>query len=96
MIYKILSVSETLSFTPSTVSNANRVLIQHNANAGASHLITLKSDAGAEGGVAVVGTFWIHPGQDIVIEKYKLYTLEVGDSENQVSDVQATYIGVTG
>ena len=96
MIYKILSVSETLSETPSTVSDANRVLLQHNANAGASHLITLKSDAGAEGGVAVVGTFWIHPGQDIVIEKYKLYTLEVGTDLNQVTDVQATYIGVTG
>lgn len=96
MIYKILSSSETLSETPSTVSNANRVLIQHNATAGASHLITLKTDALAEGGVTVVGTFWIHPGQDIVIEKYKLYTLEVGTSEAQVSDVQATYIGVTG
>jgi hypothetical protein len=93
MIYKILSVSEGLSDTPSTVSDANRVLLQHNANAGASHLVTLKSDAGAEGGVAVVGTFWIHPGQDIVIEKYKLYTLEVGTA---VTDVQATYVGVTG
>jgi len=93
MIYKILSVSEALSDTPSTVSGANRVLIQHNANAGSSHLITLKSDAGAEGGVAIVGTFWIHPGQDIVIEKYKLYTLEVGEN---ITDVRATYIGVTG
>ena len=92
MIYKILSVSEALSDTPSTVSNANRVLIQHNANAGTSHLITLKSDATA-GGPAIVGTFFIHPGQDIVIKKDRLFTLEV---VNGTTDVYATYIGLEG
>jgi len=97
MIYKILSSSEQLSGTPSTISDANRVLIQHNAGdtTPVPHLITVKSDAGAapEGaGVAVVGTFWVHPGQDIVIEKYKLYTIEVDSG----TEVYATYVGVTG
>ena len=46
----------------------------------------------AGAGVAVVGTFWVHPGQDIVIEKYKLYTIEVDSG----TEVYATYVGVTG
>ncbi len=92
MVYTIKSSSSALSDTPSTVSNANRVLIQHNANAGTSHLITLQSDATA-GGPAIVGTFYIHPGQDIVIKKDRLFTLEVA---NGVSDVFATYVGIEG
>lgn len=94
MIYKILSSSEQLSGTPSTISDANRVLIQNTGTdtTPIPHLITLKSDADEQGGVAVVGTFWIHPGQDIVIEKYKLYTLEVDSG----TEVYATYVGVTG
>ena len=92
MVYTIKSSAVALSDTASTVSNANRVLIQHNANAGASHLITLKSDATA-GGPAVVGTFYIHPGQDIVIKKDRLFTLEV---VNGTTDVYATYIGLEG
>jgi len=93
MVYTIKSSAEALSDTASTISNANRVLIQHNANAGISHLITIKSDATFAGGPAIVGTFYIHPGQDIVIKKDKLFTLEVA---NAVDDVYATYIGVEG
>ena len=92
MVYTIKSSAVALSDTPSTVSNANRVLIQHNANAGTSHLITLKSDTTA-GGPAIVGTFFIHPGQDIVIKKDRLFTLEV---VNGTTDVYATYIGLEG
>ena len=92
MVYTIKSSASALSDTPSTVSNANRVLVQHNANAGTSHLITLQSDSTA-GGPAIVGTFYIHPGQDIVIKKDRLFTLEVA---NGVSDVFATSIGVEG
>ena len=92
MVYTIKSVAEALSDTASTVSNANRVLIQHNANAGTSHRVTLKSDTTA-GGPAVVGTFYIHPGQDIVIKKDRLFTLEV---PNGTTDVFATSIGLEG
>lgn len=92
MVYTIKSSAVALSDTPTTVSNANRVLIQHNANAGTSHLVTLKSDTTA-GGPAIVGTFFIHPGQDIVIKKDRLFTLEV---VNGTTDVYATYIGLEG
>ena len=92
MVYTIKSSAAALSDTASTVSNANRVLIQHNANAGTSHLVTLKSDATA-GGPATVGTFYIHPGQDIVIKKDRLFTLEVDSS---TTDVYATSIGLEG
>ena len=92
MVYTIKSSAAALSDTGSTVSNANRVLIQHNANAGTSHLVTLKSDSTA-GGPAIVGTFYIHPGQDIVIKKDRLFTLEV---ENGTTDVFATSIGLEG
>jgi len=92
MVYTIKSSAVALSDTPSTVSNANRVLIQHNANAGTSHLVTLKSDTTA-GGPAIVGTFFIHPGQDIIIKKDRLFTLEV---PNGTTDVFATYIGLEG
>jgi hypothetical protein len=92
MVYTIKSSAAALSDTASTVSNANRVLIQHNANAGTSHLVTLKSDSTA-GGPAIVGTFYIHPGQDIVIKKDRLFTLEV---PNGTTDVYATSIGLEG
>ena len=92
MVYTIKSSAVALSDTASTVSDANRVLIQHNANAGTSHLVTLKSDSTA-GGPAVVGTFYIHPGQDIVIKKDRLFTLEV---PNGTTDVYATSIGLEG
>ena len=92
MVYTIKSSATALSDTPSTVSNANRVLVQHNANAGTSHLVTLKSDS-TVGGPAIVGTFYIHPGQDIIIKKDRLFTLEVA---NGVGDVYATYIGLEG
>lgn len=92
MVYTIKSSAVALSDTASTVSSANRVLVQHNANAGTSHLVTLKSDSTA-GGPAVVGTFYIHPGQDIVIKKDRLFTLEVASS---VTDVYATSIGLEG
>ena len=92
MVYTIKSSAVALSDTASTVSDANRVLIQHNANAGTSHLVPLKSDAPA-GGPAVVGTFYIHPGQDIVIKKDRLFTLEV---PNGTTDVYATSIGLEG
>lgn len=92
MLYTIKSSAVALSNTPSTVSSANRVLIQHNANAGISHLVTLKSDS-TDGGPAIVGTFYIHPGQDIVIKKDRLFTLEVS---NGTMDVYATSIGLEG
>lgn len=92
MVYTIKSIAAALSDTASTVSNANRVLIQHNSNAGQSHLVTLKSDSTA-GGPAIVGTFYIHPGQDIVIKKDRLFTLEV---PNGTTDVYATSIGLEG
>ena len=92
MVYTIKSSAVALSDTPSTVSSANRVLIQHNANAGNSHLVTLKSDTTA-GGPAVVGTFYIHPGQDIVIKKDRLFTLEV---DSGTTDVYAISIGLEG
>ena len=92
MVYTIKSSASALSDTASTVSDANRVLIQHNANAGTSHLVTLKSDSTA-GGPAVVGTFYIHPGQDIVIKKDRLFTLEVPSG---TTDVYAISIGLEG
>ena len=82
------SSSTALSDTPSTVSNANRVLIQHNHASGNSHEVILKNSDGD-----VLGSILCHPSADQIIEKYKTDTLEVGSS---ISDVFATSIGVIG
>ena len=79
MIYKILSSSEQLSGTPSTISDANRVLIQNTGTdtTPIPHLITLKSDADEQGGVAVVGTFWIHQDKILLLKSINSILLKL-------------------
>lgn len=90
MVYTIKSSASALSDTESTVSSANRVLLQNTGTAAA--LVTIKSDATA-GGVAVVGTVYVQAGADLVIKKDRLFTLEVASS---VTTLYATSIGVEG
>ena len=82
------SASTALSDTPSTVSNANRVLVQHNHNGGNAHEVILKNADGD-----VLGSILCHPSADQIIEKYKTDTLEVGTS---ITDIVASSIGVIG
>jgi hypothetical protein len=70
------------------VSNANRVLIQHNHASGNSHEVILKNANGD-----VLGSILCHPSADQIIEKYKTDTLEVGST---ITDVAATSVGVIG
>lgn len=92
MVFTIKSSAAELSDTPSTVSNANRVLLQHTGNGSAT--VTIKSDDTFQpGSAAVQGTVLVRPNNPIVIKKDRLFTLEVGSS---VSGLYATSVGVEG
>ena len=93
MVFTIKSSAVELSDTASTVSNANRVLLQ---NTGAAFkTVTIKSDNTYQpGSAAVQGTVIVKAGGDpIVIKKDRLFTLEVA---NGVTGVYATSVGVEG
>ena len=94
-VFTIKSSAVELSDTASTVSNANRVLLQNTGSAGNSKVVTIKSDATYQaGGAAVQGTVGVMQGDGpIVIKKDRLFTLEVA---NGVSGVYATSVGVEG
>ena len=93
MVFTIKSSAAELSDTPSTVSNANRVLLQHTGNGSAT--VTIKSDDTFQpGSAAVQGTVVVKAGGDhMVIKKDRLFTLEVA---NGVTGVYATSVGVEG
>ena len=92
MVFTIKSSAAELSDTPSTVSNANRVLLQHTGNGSAT--VTIKSDDTFQpGSAAVQGTVLVRPNNPIVIKKDRLFTLEVGSG---VSGLYATSVGVEG
>ena len=93
MVFTIKSSAVELSDTASTVSNANRVLLQ---NTGAAFkVVTIKSDDTFQSGSAAVqGTVVVKAGGDpIVIKKDRLFTLEVA---NGVTTVYATSVGIEG
>ena len=80
-----------MSDTPSTVSNANRVLLQ---NTGATAEVIIKSDATYQpGSAAVQGTLLLLSGHEMIIKKDRLFTLEVGSG---ITTVFATSVGVEG
>ena len=87
----IKSSAAALSYTPSTVSNANRVLLQ---NTGANTEVTIKSDDTFQSGSAAVqGTVLLMQGHELIIKKDRLFTLEVA---NGVTTVYATSVGIEG
>ena len=87
----IKSSAAALSDPPSTVSNANRVLLQ---NTGANTEVTIKSDDTFQSGSAAVqGTVLLMQGHELIIKKDRLFTLEVA---NGVTGVYATSVGVEG
>ena len=90
MVFTIKSSAAELSDTPSTVSNANRVLLQHTGNGSAT--VTIKSDDTFQpGSAAVQGTVLVRPNNPIVIKKDRLFTLETS-----ASGCYATSVGVEG
>ena len=87
----IKSSAAALSDTPSTVSNANRVLLH---NTGANTEVTIKSDDTFQSGSAAVqGTVLLMQGHELIIKKDRLFTLEVA---NGVTTVYATSVGIEG
>lgn len=92
MVYTIKSSAVALSDTASTVSSANRVLLQNTGTAAA--LVTIKSDPTFQtGNPAVQGTVYVQAGADLLIKKDRLFTLEVASS---VTTLYATSVGVEG
>jgi|TARA_R100000482_G_C4997917_1_gene90240 hypothetical protein len=92
MVYTIKSSAVALSDTASTVSSANRVLLQNTGTAAA--LVTIKSDDTFQSGSAAVqGTVYVQAGADLLIKKDRLFTLEVASS---VTTLYATSVGVEG
>ena len=90
MVFTIKSSAAELSDTPSTVSNANRVLLQHMGNGFAT--VTIKSDDTFQpGSAAVQGTVLVRPNNPIVIKKDRLFTLETS-----ANNCYATSVGVEG
>ena len=87
----IKSSAAALSDTPSTVSNANRVLLE---NTGANTEVSIKSDDTFQSGSAAVqGTVLLMQGHELIIKKDRLFTLEVA---NGVTTVYATSVGIEG
>ena len=87
----IKSSVSLLSDTPSTVSNANKVLLQ---NTGATAEVIIKSDDTFQSGSAAVqGSFLLMQGHELIIKKDRLFTLEVGSG---ITTVFATSVGVEG
>lgn len=95
MVFTIKSSAVELSDTASTVSNANRVLLQNTGSQGNSKVVTIKSDDTFQSGSAAVqGTVIVMQGDGpIVIKKDRLFTLEVA---NGVTSVFATSVGIEG
>ena len=92
MVFTIKSSDAELSDTPSTVSNANRVLLQYTGTG--EPIVTIKSDDTFQpGSAAVQGSVMVDANNPIVIKKDRLFTLEVGSS---VSGLYATSVGVEG
>ena len=92
MVFTIKSSAAELSDTPSTVSNANRVLLQYTGTG--QPIVTIKSDDTFQpGSAAVQGSVMVDANNPIVIKKDRLFTLEVGSS---VSGLYATSVGVEG
>ena len=92
MVYTIKSSAVALSDTASTVSSANRVLLQNTGTTAA--LVTIKSDDTFQSGSAAVqGTVYVQAGADLLIKKDRLFTLEVASS---VTTLYATSVGVEG
>lgn len=92
MVFTIKSSAAELSDTPSTVSNANRVLLQYTGTG--EPIVTIKSDDTFQpGSAAVQGSVMVDANNPIVIKKDRLFTLEVGSS---VSGLYATSVGVEG
>jgi hypothetical protein len=92
MVFTIKSSAAELSDTPSTVSNANRVLLQYTGSGDIT--VTIKSDNTFQpGSAAIQGSVIVNTNNPIVIKKDRLFTLEVGSS---VSGLYATSVGVEG
>lgn len=92
MVFTIKSSAAELSDTPSTVSNANRVLLQYTGTG--EPIVTIKSDDTFQpGSAAIQGSVMVDANNPIVIKKDRLFTLEVGSS---VSGLYATSVGVEG
>ena len=83
----IKSSAAALSDTPSTVSNANRVLLQ--STGGASTEVTIKSDIDP----GDVKSVLLLSGHELIIKKHRLFTVEVGSG---VTTVYATSVGIEG
>ena len=68
----IKTIHTALSDTPSTVSNANRVLLQ---NTGATAEVIIKSDDTYQSGSAAVqGSVLLLQGHELIIKKERLFT----------------------
>lgn len=95
MIFAIKSSAVALSDTASTVSNANKVLLQNTGATGSSVVVTIKSDDTYQpGSAAVQGTVVVIQGDGgVVIKKDRLFTLEV---PNGITSIMATSVGVEG
>tara|TARA_A100000164_G_scaffold327766_1_gene314335 strand:- start:21 stop:308 length:288 start_codon:yes stop_codon:yes gene_type:complete len=95
MVFAIKSSAVALSDTPSTVSNANKVLLQNTGATGSNVVVTIKSDATYQpGSAAVQGTVVVIQGDGgVVIKKDRLFTLEV---PNGITSIMATSVGVEG
>ena len=87
-VVKLLGEVTSLSDTPTNVGSASRVLLQHNHNGGAAHLVTIKNAGGT-----TLGSVYVGPHRPLVIEKEMTDTLEVAGN---VNDMYATAIAHMG
>ena len=86
----IKSSVSLLSDTPSTVSNANRVLLQSTATSTSGSVqVVIKSDIDPSD----VKSILLLGGHELIIKKHRLFTLEVSSG---VTTVYATSVGVEG
>ena len=86
----IKSSVAVLSDTPSTVSNANRVLLQSTATSTSGSVeVLIKSDIDPSEFYSIL----LLGGHELIIKKHRLFTLEVSSG---VTTVYATSVGVEG
>ena len=86
----IKSSVAVLSDTPSTVSNANRVLLQSTGTSTAASVeVVIKSDIDP----ADFKSILLLGGHELIIKKHRLHTIEVASG---VTTVYATSVGVEG
>ena len=83
-VFTIKSSEEELSYSPSTVSNANRVLLNY-TQAGFGEVV-IRDENGTE-----VGSVIVYRQVPITIKKDRLFTIEYGGS-----GMYATSVGVEG